>query len=204
MLDLRLKPLIASICVVGLILFLGREATSWASSLAKPGRQTVPLTPPATWTPNVPAAPTAAQPTRPPSADRSGSTGPYPVLALQANPTVLSPEQTSVISVALSNSGNGPLSEAMVTLTQPGLLRLTRSRMSNGTLELGPSQLVWRPGSVAPGETATLELDMVLSAEALPDRQLLVSGTLVWPGGEDLVADMALNLPWALLPATGS
>jgi hypothetical protein len=129
----RLKPLIALVLLVGLVLFLGREATTWASPLAKPGRQTVPLTPPATWTPNVQVAPTAAQPTRPPSADRSGTVGPYPILTVQADPTVLSPGQVSVISVALTNSGNGPLSEAVVTLTQPGLLRLTRSRAAGGS-----------------------------------------------------------------------
>lgn len=198
-----LKQLIGLILLVGVVLFLGREATTWASSLAKPGRQTVPLTPPATWTPNVPAPPASTQPTRPPSVGRSEVAGPYPMLSLWADQTTLSPGQVIVIAAALTNGGNAPSSEAVVTLTQPSLLRVTRSRTASGDLEFGLSQIIWRPESVLPGETVTLELEMVVSEEASPDHQLAVSGTLNWPEGESFTADIMLTLPWALLPATG-
>jgi hypothetical protein len=163
----------------------------------------VPLTPPATWTPNVPAPTSTIAPTPAPTEDRSTSASPYPVLELQADQETLAPGQAVSVSLVLANEGGVPLSGAVLTLSQPDLLRLTRSRTTSGETQPGQGQLVWRPESLAAGGKTTLDLEMTLSEDALPDRELLLTATLIWPGGEPLTANTAFILPWAMLPATG-
>jgi len=186
------------------IVWAFRDPASWGPALAKPQRQTVPLTPPPTWTPQAAArepTPTQARP-RPPtrSPDRQEA---LPWLGLSLEPGVAGPDSTVVLTVELANVGGAPLTNARVVLPGATVLAFLNARASSGRLELAGAQLVWLPEAMEPRATQTLLVNMRVSRDAPPDSRSLLSASVTWPGGELASNEAELVLPWALLPEAG-
>ena len=204
---MTIKP--TSIKLAGLVVALllavclGGGARIWASTLTRPERQTVPLTPPATWTPNVPRPTQPAPATRRPRPTSASSSSPYPFLELTASPFLLAPGLGLEIELSLQNAGNAPLSEATVVLASPDVADSQQLRTSAGATSLLQGEIVWRVTDLAPDETVTMNLSGAIRRDVQPGRQILLQATVLWEGGQDLSNQVLLTLPNAILPATG-
>ena len=187
------------------IIWTMRDPAVWATSLANPQRQTVPMTPPPTWTPQVTAV--SPRPTRTkPEPPRRDTPSPQadPWLGLRADPEVIGPGSAVVITIEAQNLGRAPLNGARVTFVAPPLLTYTFARASSGQVQLVGSDLGWQTGDIGPGESPVLEIHLVVSEEALPEQSIPVRASMTWPGGQVTSNEGLLVLPWALLPETGA
>ncbi|MFH1086916.1 MAG: hypothetical protein V1772_14300 [Chloroflexota bacterium] len=196
--------LVASLALLGLW-GLGQGMTAWASALARPGRQTVPLTPPATWTPSVPAPGRTATPPPPrPTRRPAGTTAlPQPWLELEAAPAVVAPGMDVALQVNVVNLGAAPWGGGTVTLEVSDLLRDLRLGPLTGSASWQGRALIWRLEELAPEASAVLELRATVAQEALPDGRIPVWASLVAPATDALTREAAFELPWAPLPAAG-
>lgn len=186
------------------VLWVWRDPAVWATSLAKPQRQTVPLTPPATWTPTSPGVTPGPTRSRPKPTRRAiPSQEAEPWLELVLSPTIGGPGSAVAATIVLENLGGAPLTGAQVTLPGSPILEYLFARASSGQVRLMGNQLLWQPDAVEGGERHELQINLVVSEDALPDTTLLMQATVTWPGGEASSNEVTLILPWALLPETG-
>jgi hypothetical protein len=186
---------------------------AWARPYSSPQRQTVPMTPPPTWTPSRPTTPTE-QPTRP-QPPTPGPTAPSPTgestqprmaspwLGLSAEPFVVQPGMPVSVLLELQNLGDGAMENATITLLSHPYLLFEGVRTSLGQAQLGSAGVSWTPGPLGERGGGTLQVTAVVGPDALPDTSILLSATLSWPGGQVESNELQLSLPAALLPAVG-
>ena len=193
------RLLLAGLLLVLVGLALGKQA--WASSLLSPQRQTVPLTPPATWTPEASATrePTKPQPPTPDDEQRQPAEGPNPWLGLSVDPQVVAPGMVSTLRVRLLNQGNGQLADALATMQLPRELVYAGGSTTGGSLEHNAGTVLWSVRVAAQSESM-LEVRVRVGDDVLPDRQIEFQAQLAWPSGRVSSNMGALKLPWALLP----
>lgn len=229
------------LALVVTILVLWPRGLAWASPLSNVHRQTMPLTPPPTWTPEqqpggseptAPPSPTRPEPTRPPEDTRVPPTDapeqpadtpapptntpvaapdtptPAPPVAqpwlyLSADPMFVGPSSEVGIRVEIANFGDAVLQTANITLTMPTLLSFVNVRTTSGQIRFEASNLILELNPVQPGGEGLLEIDVVVSADALPDAIIPMRAALNWDGGASVISDFPLVLPWAPLPETG-
>ena len=178
-----------------------RSTPIWARSLAAPHRQTVPMTPPPTWTPDKPAAPTPS-PTRPKPTPQPAPV-PVPWMAFGAEPTVIAPNSRVVLRLELANVGGAPLLDARVTLDEPLEVPYTTIRVSLGEVDVETSRVIWSPGPLAAGAGGTIEIVGLVADDVLPDGTIPLRAEMSAPGVQSQVQEIALTLPRALLPDAG-
>jgi hypothetical protein len=225
--------------LVALFSALGVGGTTWALPVQAPQRQTVPLTPPPTWTRVRPPATRTLVPTRPepPRSATPGSPstpvpqatsvpagappsgGATPVatprqrttpqtsesvwLWLSADPLIVGPGSRVSVRVELKNVDATALDAVTLELPAPVGLRFVDARVASGQADISEAKLTWQLGRLEPGTDALIEVTARVAADVLPDGALLLRPRLSWSEGELLGDEMALVLPWALLPATG-
>ena len=190
--------LLAGLLVVLTGLALGKQ--TWASVVLAPQRQTVPLTPPPTWTPEAPAVPKATRPQPPaPDDEQRQSEGANPWLGLSVDPQLVAPGMVSTLSVQLLNQGSGELADALVTMQLPRELVYVDGSTASGSLEHNAGTVLWAVRVAAQGESR-LQVRVRVGDDVLPDRQIEFQAQLAWPSGEVSSNMGALKLPWALLP----
>ena len=200
------------IVVAALLVAATQGPAAWTASLAAPQRQTVPLTPPPTWTPEAPTA-TATQRSAPPAPPPTATSAPdqatpeprpRPWLWLEATPDVIGPGSQVMLRVELVNVGDAPLAEAALTLSQtPLVLRELRWEPAGDDVRLEADKLVWRPRSLEAQQRAVLLISGVVPGSARPGGQVVVRAELAWPEGAPASGEVSLSLPRALLPETG-
>ena len=201
----------ARLALIAFLLFLlGRELPAWANPAARPPRQTVPRTPPPTWTPEVPLAAPTSPPTPPeppqrptPAPDETPLLAPEPWLGLSAEPLLLGPGSQVILRLRLENIGTASLAGARLVLPRPPVLHFTTVRLSTGQVSFGPPGLTWEPGPLESGAGQWLEITALLAEDVLPDGLIPLQATLTWPEGHLVSNALALTLPWALLPEAG-
>ena len=193
------RLLLAGLLLVLMGLALGKQA--WASSLLSPQRQTVPLTPPATWTPEALATrePTKPQPPTPDDEQRQPAEGPRPWLGLSVGPQAMAPGMVSTLRVQLLNQGNGELADALVTMQLPRELVYAGGSMASGSLEHHAGSVLWAIRVAAQSESM-LELQVRVGDDVLPDRRIELQAHLTWPGGVVSSNTGTLQLFLSLLP----
>jgi len=193
------RLLLVGLLLALLGLALGKQA--WASSLLSPQRQTVPLTPPATWTPEASATrkPTKPQPPTPDDEQRQPAEGPSPWLGLIVDPQVVAPGMVSTLRVRLLNQGNGELADGLVTMQLPRELTYAGGSMASGSLEHNAGSVLWAIRVAAQSESM-LELRVRVEDDVLPDRRIELQAHLAWTDGVVSSNTGALELPWAMLP----
>ena len=192
------KLLLAGLLLVLAGQVLGRGA--WASGVLAPQRQTVPLTPPPSWTPETPVGPIATRPQPPaPEDEESESEGANPWLGLSVAPQLVAPGVEVTLRVQLLNQGKGELSDAIVAMTLPRELEYAGGSASSGLLEHTAGSVLWAVRVAAQGESM-LEVRARVRDDVLPDRQIEFQAQLTWPSGGVSSNVGVLELPWALLP----
>lgn len=208
----NLRRTIVGVAVTALLVVAVKGPPAWANSLAAPHRQTVPLTPPPTWTPVGPpatATPRPARPAPPPTATPAPEQGtaeprPQPWVWLEAMPGVVGPGSQVTVRVELVNVGNAPLAGTVLTLQQaPLVLRELQWEPASGDVRLEADGLVWRPHTLEAQQRTVLLVSGVIAREARPGSQVVVRAELAWPEGTSLSNEVTLSLPRALLPETG-
>lgn len=204
-------------------------AAPWHRAGAEALRQTVPLTPPATWTPAAPAAPppeptvpqppdhaTALPPAEEPDPVPTALPGPaeptqalpapsdaaaaQPWLGLSARPQIIAPGDVVTLRLELVNLGPGDLAPATVTLGPVPHLTLRPS----GSARVVAGELRWSAPRLAAGEGAVVEVQAVVGGGLLPGEEMVFLGGLAW-GGAEVESNEALILaPQAPLPEVGA
>ncbi len=186
---------------------------AWARPQNRALRQTVPMTPPPTWTPSSPVGPTE-RPTRPqpptsepatpsPAGEPTRPPGARPWLGLSAEPLVAEPGTAVLILLELQNLSDGSLENATITLPGYSALSLQGVQTSLGQAQFSPDGVTWTPGPLTGHGGGILQLAAVVGPDALPGTQMLLQATLVWPGGQVQSNGWPLSLPAALLPDAG-
>lgn len=193
-------------CFVATLVMLGtwRSRIAWAGTLAKPQRQTVPLTPPPTWTPvPPPVTPAPTRPARVPPRPATPSAGAEPWLDLSVVPSIVAPGSRVTCTVQLANVGGSAMNDARVTLELPPWLVLGDLRATTGSVRVDGLELGWLPDPVGAGDALTFEAHLVVSEDAPPATSALLEALLTWAGGSDRSNQEELELPPVLLPETG-
>jgi len=190
-------------CIAGASVLIGLTLVgqTWAVTHQSSLRQTVPLTPPATWTPVVRSEVEPTKP-RPPTrtADEAGETqGADPWLGLGIKPQVVAPRMDTVLSISLVNQGDEGLTDAQVSLKLPDVLDYWGAEASNGRLEVASGTVYWT-AQVPPQGESTLQIRARVAEAAVPDQHVEVEAILAWPGGVVASNRGVLDLPVALLP----
>jgi len=197
-----------------LVVVLGMVVpAAWARPRSSTSRQTVPSTPPPTWTPSAPKEaterptkpqpPTAAPTTTVPAGEPTQQPVAKPWLGLSAEPLVVQPGASVSILLELQNLGDGSMGNATITLPQHPSLSIEQAQASLGRAEIGMDGIRWVLGPVGAHGVATLQLAAVVGPDVVPDSEILLSAVLVWPGGQLQSNEWRLSLPPALLPAVG-
>jgi len=152
----------------------GRWAPDWLTALALPGRQTVPATPPAPWTP-VPAPPTV-----PPLPRRPGNKTNTPTLvALTATPSAAPTEAAPTATLA---PGQSPAPTDTPALASPTFApaSATPADASTPAVAATPGPWLWlnaEPAIVGPGSRVLLKVEAANEgAEAMPEVVITLSG----------------------------
>ena len=135
-------------------LLLDQDPGAWAAPLAAPHRQTVPMTPPATWTPVSPTSPPKPTRTPPPSSPPTDQGSPPPPAAPPSVETPGTPAATLVgtapaltSTLALSPTSLTPAAVLVQTLTQPTSAPEPRLALTADPLVVGPrSEVALRLG----------------------------------------------------------
>ena len=118
-------------------------------------------------------------------------------------PRTVAPGMDVTLQVNVANLGTAPLNGGVVILELPDILRDLRLAPSTGITAWQGAQLVWNLAELAPGAEAALTLQAAVSADALPDGAIAVRASLAAPASYAMTQEMALDLPWAPLPAAG-
>ena len=124
-------------------------------------------------------------------------------MAFSAEPVVVAPSGQVILQVELANVGGAPLRGATVMLGEPSELSFVSIRVSLGEADVRVSRLIWSPGSVEAGAGGMMEVVAVVAGDVLPDGTIPLSAEFSAPGLQSQVQEIALALPWALLPDTG-
>lgn len=173
--------------------------------------QTVPRTPPPTWTRTRTAAPPETEsPTLPPTATATLAPGaptpvpqPDPAVSLNVTPYFGGPGDIIRFTVRLRNHGSAVATGLTVTLPWPDPLFVLALSASAGEVSAGSGEIVWRLGQLAPGAEAVWTLQAQIAADAMPDQVLRYRARLSFDGGLRESEERMLLLPWTRLPATG-
>ena len=199
----HLKWLVGPFLVLLAASFLYHDLPAWASYVAAPQRQTVPMTPPPTWTPVVDlGVPVPTQPPPEPKPPEQATPVPEadPWMWLGVEPTIVGPGSEVALRLELENVGGAPLEGAILVLAEPALLRFVNVRASLGEVQAGASPPNWEAGTIQAGAGGVLEISAVVASDALPDNTIPLSATLTWADGQETSNEIVLVLPWALLP----
>ena len=193
------RLLLAGLLIVLAGLALGKQ--TWASVVLAPQRQTVPLTPPPTWTPVVTVV---IEPTKPRPPTRTAeqtpvSEEPDPWLGLSVSPQIVAPNMEAVLHISLVNQGGRTLTAGQVSLQLPEALVYVGGEASNGAIGHDAGMVRWTVQVAAQSESA-LEIRVRVAEAALPEQRLEVQADLAWPGGTVSSNSGVLALPLALLP----
>jgi hypothetical protein len=194
------------IIVVLLAVVLGRDR-AWAGWLAAPARQTVPMTPPPTWTPAAPATPVPPRP-RPtqPSPEATPVPQAQPWLWLTVDPHIAAPGMAITARIEVRNIGGATMHDAIATLDIPDLpswLRIVSYEISTGTMTVGAERIEWRLGALGAGAEAFCTLTGSISLDAPPNRDIELAATFGAPASGAIQDQAIISLPWALLPEAG-
>jgi len=173
--------------------------------------QTVPRTPPPTWTRTRTAAPPVTEtPAPPPAATATLAPGaptpvpqPDPAVSLTIAPAFGGPGDVIRFTVRLRNDGSAAATNLTVALPWPDPLLVLALSASAGEVSAGSSEFVWRLGQLAPGAEAVWTLQAQIAADAMPDQVLRYRARLSFDGGLRESEERTLLLPWTRLPATG-
>ena len=194
-----------AICLLALVLGIGlvRSRDAWASPAAKPHRQTVPMTPPPTWTP-VPGPSQATTTREPRSAPRPATpvAGALPWLDLDSDSFVVGPGSEVLLALVLENLGGASLSGATISLTVPPWLVPERIE-AEGQTSVSGFVVTWLPPQIEPGAREQATIRGSVTDLVPPDTQTVLQASVAWTGGVSDGNEITLSVPWLLLPDTG-
>ncbi len=191
---------------VGLLLLLAivwasSTSTAWAMSLESPLRQTVPLTPPATWTPIAPTtSPTSAPTTAPrPTAVPQPTDAPVeegyaqPWVTLEDTFFEIAPGDLVELNIMVENVGTAFSDLNPVTVNANGLAIVEAS-----------GEMVFNTvvAALDPGEADSLQVTIQVPDDLWPGDSFTVT---VMASMDDIfdAQEVTLDAPRAILPATG-
>jgi hypothetical protein len=173
--------------------------------------QTVPRTPPPTFTATLSATPLVTSTFTPlPTATATYLPGtptptpqPDPEIRLSVAPAVAGPGDEIVVNVALSNRGNAAATGARLSLDIPTPLEGRDVSATKGESTL--TALTWTVdvGSLAPDESVSASLRLTVPADASPDQSLALQALFDHERGSRSSNVASVLLPPAFLPATG-
>ena len=172
------------VCAVALV--AQHAPFAWASPLARPARQTVP---PPTPTPTPKPAPPA-----PPV---------VPAALLEVTPATsyAGPgEQTEIVFTVHNNTG-AAMTNAEITIPEVPDLRWEVVSADQGEVVTG--SILWRLGTLQPGQVAHLTLRATMPTAMAPNACFKIEGRLAWSGGGPVQAQALLCAPADILPKTG-
>ena len=199
-----------TIALLGVIVALAGVSWTGLSSGIVSG-QTVPRTPPPTFTatPSVtprvsptdtllPTATATFVPGRP-----TPTPQPNPLISLQVSPSVVGPGDSVTYIGQVVNHGGAPASGAEINLDIPWPLSIQEASASAGAVEVDEHVLRIRLEALQPGETWTFLLQAAVQPDALPGREIVSRARLIYAQGARESNQATIQLPPALLPATG-
>jgi uncharacterized repeat protein (TIGR01451 family) len=171
-----------------------------------PGRTSTPAPPGPGDTPTPPGPGSTPLPgaTLPPGAASPNAGGGTLVVHKDVSRQDVLPGETIQFRLLLSNTGGGPVTGILLTDHLEPSLELQRVSATQGAADVQDSSLVLRMGILEAGQTALVQLDIRVADEAQPGQILLNQAIAYFDGGEVHSEVVALGLPPALLPATGS
>ncbi len=198
---------LATLAVLVLLALLWGGDTSWAGWLTAPVRQTVPMTPPPTWTPVAPATPVPPRPrpTQPPP-EATPVPQAQPWLWLNVEPHIAAPGMTVTARLEVRNIGGSTMHDAIATLESaniPTWLRIDSYEISAGSIAMGAERLEWHLGAMGAGAEAVCVFTGSIALDAPPGGELELLAKF-GASASGAIQDRALiSLPWALLPEAG-
>lgn len=155
----------------------GRWAPRWLTTLALPGRQTVPVTPPATWTPAQPPPTVTPLPTRPGGSKTSTPIPAAPTAAPTTEPTEPPPTATLAPGQTPAPTRESPTAAfgGAATAT-PALAPTSAPPTSSAT----PGPWLWLhadPAIVGPGSRVLLQVEVANEGpQAIAEAVVALSG----------------------------
>jgi hypothetical protein len=193
--------------VLVLLTLLVAADHAWAGWLAAPVRQTVPMTPPPTWTPVAQATPLPPRPrpTQPPP-EATPVPQAQPWLWLTADPHIAAPGNTVTVRLEVRNIGGSTMDDAIATLDIPDIppwLRVISYEVSAGSIGMGTERLEWRLGALGAGAEAVCVLTGSIALDAPPGRDIELLAEFGAPASGVIQDRAIVSLPWALLPEAG-
>jgi hypothetical protein len=199
--------MVLSLALIALsLLGLGR----WSLGGGKVSGQTVPRTPPPTFT----ATPSVTPMQRPTETPRHTATAtprpgeptsvPRPDVGLEmdASPLVVGPNQLVVVQVRVFNMGNGAARDVVLDLSALAPLSIQRISSDRGRYVLEPYRASLGLEQLGPGESWEVTAETAVAADAWPGRTSPVDAALRHVDGS-ANAQVTIHLPPALLPAAG-
>ncbi len=180
---------------------------AWAGRLAAPLRQTVPMSPPPTWTPVAQATPVPPRPrpTQPPP-EATPVPQAQPWLWLTVDPHIAAPGMAVTARLEVRNIGGSTMHDAVATIHSaniPTWLRIASYEVTAGSLGMGAERLEWRLGALGAGAEAVCVLTGSIALDAPPGRDIELLAEFGAPASGSLQDRAIVSLPWALLPEAG-
>ena len=173
--------------------------------------QTVPRTPPPTFTPTRPATPRVSPtPTSLPTATPTFLPGiptpvPHPDLAisLAADPSTVGPGDPVTFTCLVANRGNGSAGQSQITLNIAWPLAIEDVSASKGAASAGEQGATASVDGLGPDERVTITVHARVQENASPGKTLRLTAQVASDGDSRESNEVVIELPWAMLPATG-
>lgn len=200
---------IALLALAGTLLLGGLDLARW--SWRTVSGQTVPRTPPPTFTPTPSATlPITPTDTPPPTATATLAPGaptpvprPNPVISLNARPQTIGPGDVVTFTCRLANHGNAAAEQVQMSLPILWPLAVQSAVSSAGTVGFDVQGLSFALDALQPEQEVAITVRAVVQEDTSPDQTLVYRAQLVFREGERESNEVQVILPPALLPATG-
>ncbi len=191
------------------LLALGLDA--WSLTWQTASGQTVPRTPPPTFTRTFTPTPRVTPTHTPlPTATYTlvpGAPTPVPrpdlFIALAAKPGIAGPGNLVTFTCQVGNRGNAPANNLTASLSIPWPLAIQDVSLPKGQFRFDANEATISLDSLQPGEEIAITLRARVQENASPGKTLRYRAQLTSTGGERESNEVIIELPWALLPATG-
>ena len=205
----RLGSVIAATLASCILLIAGFDA--WGLTWQTVSGQTVPRTPPPTFTPTRTATPRVTPTHTPlPTATATLQPGaPTPVpkadlfITLEVRPRIVGPGQLVTFACQVVNRGNAPGTEVEISLSIAWPLAVEDASSSKGTVRQDGQESIVSLDDLPPGEDVAITLRTRVQQNASPGRILRYRAQLRFKEGSGESNQAELELPAAVLPATG-
>lgn len=188
----------------------GFVGASWWAGSAVSG-QTVPRTPPPTFT-ATPSATPLVQPTNTPLPTATATFPPnVPTPTPQADPVIgwtidrawAGPGDVLTARCTVFNRGGAIANGTEAVITFPAWLLIDDVALSQGSATQAPGRIAGVLGSIPPQITASVTVRLRVPQDADPGQNISLSAFATYDRGIRIAQDVSVGLPPALLPNTG-